>query len=434
MDDIYCPVCLDAFKEPKLLLCRHTFCKDCLEQLIKRYEPMTKRQIVCPCCRTENPLQIKGIAGYPNNYFVRDQKVTGNKQHLDAGLDPDEGYTGVLREDDIEEDGQGTEENCFSDEQQWTRPRVLRFPRNHSKTHYHCQFLSSVNIERSRRITCLCPMPLGNCLVVADCSNIINVISLSGVVVSQYRVLPKVSIYDIVCRNEGTLLLLASDVNEIISYQIRSNTHSTFITLVDFRGNAMASMSDGCLAVTGVNTSGSSSIRADYGQLLVFSSVGTLLKRIGDEYMTFKPSCVAINSFENRICFTDVDRKLVSLLNVDGSRVGDFTGRSNENMVLRSVLGVELPRSNLKPSGLCCDAEGNIIVVDEETQSIFVLDYNGLFRGFVVLEDREGEALYRPFLVACDPTGTLWVGDNFQGKVNVYKTSNFINVLDQPAS
>ena len=49
-DQLTCAICLDAFKDPKLLQCFHVYCKDCLQQLV-----VTDRQgqlsLSCPTCR-----------------------------------------------------------------------------------------------------------------------------------------------------------------------------------------------------------------------------------------------------------------------------------------------------------------------------------------------------------------------------------------------
>ena len=49
-DQLTCAICLDAFKDPKLLQCFHVYCKDCLHRLV-----VTDRQgqlsLRCPTCR-----------------------------------------------------------------------------------------------------------------------------------------------------------------------------------------------------------------------------------------------------------------------------------------------------------------------------------------------------------------------------------------------
>uniref|UniRef100_A0A8C9XEV0 Uncharacterized protein n=1 Tax=Sander lucioperca TaxID=283035 RepID=A0A8C9XEV0_SANLU len=45
-EDLCCPVCQDIFRDPVVLLCSHSFCKDCLESCW-REKPVKK----CPVCR-----------------------------------------------------------------------------------------------------------------------------------------------------------------------------------------------------------------------------------------------------------------------------------------------------------------------------------------------------------------------------------------------
>ncbi len=45
-----CTLCLELFKSPVTLSCAHTFCKECLEPIIK------DNKIVCPLCREISPM------------------------------------------------------------------------------------------------------------------------------------------------------------------------------------------------------------------------------------------------------------------------------------------------------------------------------------------------------------------------------------------
>ena len=49
-DQLTCAVCLDAFKEPKLLQCFHVFCKDCLQRLVVQGQ-QGQLSLRCPNCR-----------------------------------------------------------------------------------------------------------------------------------------------------------------------------------------------------------------------------------------------------------------------------------------------------------------------------------------------------------------------------------------------
>lgn len=64
---LQCAVCLERFKQPKLLPCQHTFClSPCLEGLVDR----RTRSIRCPECRADHFVPRNGPASFPNNLTI----------------------------------------------------------------------------------------------------------------------------------------------------------------------------------------------------------------------------------------------------------------------------------------------------------------------------------------------------------------------------
>ena len=49
-DQLTCAICLDAFKDPKLLQCFHVYCKDCLQRLVVK-DQQGRLSLRCPTCR-----------------------------------------------------------------------------------------------------------------------------------------------------------------------------------------------------------------------------------------------------------------------------------------------------------------------------------------------------------------------------------------------
>ena len=49
-DQLTCTICLDAFKEPKMLQCFHVYCKDCLQRLVVQ-DRQGQVSFSCPTCR-----------------------------------------------------------------------------------------------------------------------------------------------------------------------------------------------------------------------------------------------------------------------------------------------------------------------------------------------------------------------------------------------
>ena len=64
---VTCPVCLDVFKEPRMLPCQHTYCSGCLKSCIGR--PLIGH-IQCPECREKFPVPDNDIKIFKKNFKV----------------------------------------------------------------------------------------------------------------------------------------------------------------------------------------------------------------------------------------------------------------------------------------------------------------------------------------------------------------------------
>ena len=69
-DQLTCAICLDGYKNPKLLQCFHIYCKDCLQRLV-----VTDRQdqpsLCCPTCRQSTLLPpATGVSGLQSAFHI----------------------------------------------------------------------------------------------------------------------------------------------------------------------------------------------------------------------------------------------------------------------------------------------------------------------------------------------------------------------------
>lgn len=55
-EQLKCSVCLEEYRKPKLLRCYHSYCQDCIKQLLKRSEG--NNMVKCPQCRTK--MEVSG--------------------------------------------------------------------------------------------------------------------------------------------------------------------------------------------------------------------------------------------------------------------------------------------------------------------------------------------------------------------------------------
>ena len=77
MDDrLKCSLCLDPFKDPRILTCFHSFCKECLQGYIANSETVRNDpdavKFTCPVCRSENELPQSGVDGVQKNFYLPD--------------------------------------------------------------------------------------------------------------------------------------------------------------------------------------------------------------------------------------------------------------------------------------------------------------------------------------------------------------------------
>ncbi len=65
-----CTVCLDSFKDPKVLPCCHTFCKACLDQVLEKSPTKGKLSCPRPQCRGEHDVPANGVDGFLTDFTV----------------------------------------------------------------------------------------------------------------------------------------------------------------------------------------------------------------------------------------------------------------------------------------------------------------------------------------------------------------------------
>ncbi|XP_078582492.1 uncharacterized protein LOC144865549 [Branchiostoma floridae x Branchiostoma japonicum] len=97
-DFLECTICLEPFKDPKVLPCLHTFCEGCLKKFIA--QDKVKNKFSCPTCRTETVLPKGGVSKLKNNFFVQSLSDT-----IDTHKSLVSKEDGKVQCDNCEEDG-----------------------------------------------------------------------------------------------------------------------------------------------------------------------------------------------------------------------------------------------------------------------------------------------------------------------------------------
>lgn len=86
-----CEICYSDYTDPKILPCKHTFCKLCLEKFVN-----PKLMLECPSCRKQIQLSVLGVSELPDNLEVKkdesensddNQNVQSNPNHYTEAKD-----------------------------------------------------------------------------------------------------------------------------------------------------------------------------------------------------------------------------------------------------------------------------------------------------------------------------------------------------------
>ena len=64
-DQVTCGICLEPYKQPRLLKCQHVFCEQCLQDLVRGGQSLP-----CPQCRQVTPLPVNGVPGLQDAFYI----------------------------------------------------------------------------------------------------------------------------------------------------------------------------------------------------------------------------------------------------------------------------------------------------------------------------------------------------------------------------
>ena len=67
-EQLTCGICLDSYKDPRLLQCFHVFCKDCLERLV--VQDHQGLSLSCPNCRQSSLLPPGSVSGLQSAFHI----------------------------------------------------------------------------------------------------------------------------------------------------------------------------------------------------------------------------------------------------------------------------------------------------------------------------------------------------------------------------
>ena len=84
-EQVTCGICLDSYKQPKLLKCFHVYCEQCLQRLVRGGDSLS-----CPQCRKVTQLPVGGVSDLQGAFYIHYlfdiqdalKKVSSSKQTM----------------------------------------------------------------------------------------------------------------------------------------------------------------------------------------------------------------------------------------------------------------------------------------------------------------------------------------------------------------
>ena len=67
-DQVTCGICLEPYKQPRLLKCFHVYCEQCLQRLVRGGRG--GQSLPCPQCRQDTPLPVGGVPGLQGAFYI----------------------------------------------------------------------------------------------------------------------------------------------------------------------------------------------------------------------------------------------------------------------------------------------------------------------------------------------------------------------------
>ncbi len=69
-EQLKCAICLEDYKDPKVLQCLHVFCQNCLGHKRMVVQKEGRRSLICPTCRQATPIPPSGVSGLKSAFHI----------------------------------------------------------------------------------------------------------------------------------------------------------------------------------------------------------------------------------------------------------------------------------------------------------------------------------------------------------------------------
>lgn len=440
-----CHICCDRFSSPRILHCRHTFCRYCILGLI-RTSPQND-EITCPLCRIKIKLREDSRDTLLHNYFVP----------LENTIVPPTFYCGgclqeaileecshcseqlctacrsshllalKLSDNQIDQNSPGDEcpEDGLSDEEQRLNLPQIFLSNHPTKVQINATLVASCRIDSMYSTLDLNGAHLVRSIRQTQ-NNTFLVLQTFGPEVVEYdstgeevkrHYLQGEAISDFIYLPGGDILYSMLQNGLMLKMDARNNV-TVFTQSVLYQPFCLSRFQDGRIVAGGPAFQRQDG--NDHGAIQIYDTKGNLAREIVQcaegKFVKF-PISVAVSD-RNEICATDKDSKYVYIFSESGAFLSWYDG------------GIGMEPSDFYqflPSSLCYDNEGNILVANFSDGIIHVLAPSGDFKGYILTENLEG--FRRVSSICINEAKIIAVGDREDNTIRFYSITSFKNIF-----
>ncbi|KAK3088830.1 hypothetical protein FSP39_024268 [Pinctada imbricata] len=457
-----CPICLDDFRNPKLLHCAHTFCRACLVGCIDADVGIT-----CPICRITTLWRKDGLDGLPNNYFVPDTidrrrticQKCGSDIKVRTCITCEEVLCLNCRSMHacvwIVDKSNNTEADTAS------YLLSLNVTPGKFKTVFRATLLSEVVIDlhdctsHATGISAIIPINEKEAWVVASNGSEVMRYDMLGNIKERHHL--GEGIVDGALNPDGRLYVLCLSLKCVLF--LENHKWHRFVGFTENVGpRKLSTLSNGKVVLimdeecdeddydnenseestdkTKYSQTGNETLdkafkrRSQSGAIVVLDNHGRITGKFSKEDTDFRPCDVVCCPSMDSICICDAYNGAVDIILSDGTLLGTYQGGN-----LMSSLGFLRflsPRhiEPFEPEACACDSDGNFYIVDRESKLIHVISPTANLLGVVAADALTDFGI--PLPIAMDKGGKLWTGNDENGIVRVFFVTQFLNDFQKP--
>lgn len=433
-----CPICMNVYRKPKLLECKHTFCTLCLKKV--NSSAKDPQSVPCPVCRHVTTLPREStVESLLTNFYAPSSDVYTCDSCDFRSRTPlmecascsfclcKPCYSNHGKDDANNKchDTEITDASALYPNDLAMRGTIQHLSNGLIRSCYCGDICAEFNALRATCVTKIIPVSGYSAWVLLDGGSDVYKLSLSGQIEDK-RTVGCGRTLDICWSDKDGLLAICKGVPSVLKCN-PTGTESILDT-GNYHPTALCTYENDGLVIGALDMSEPSE---GFSYFLIYDSDKTLMKIQGiSERMAFKRiNSIEYNSLTQQICVADEKRNMVYLC---GSETSCESYRKGRAFPTRSRPAERERPDEFTPTSICCDLDGTIFVHDYSTSSIHVISSKGKLLGMLLGSDDDHTG--DPSCIAFGPDKKLWIGDMFSGQIRIYTVEQVYNRVGHRSS